>query len=262
MTLDAVISELCERISAEQGAITLDWHDVQQWPDNALQTIINAGLIKPTVKAQSIICPGCEYACFSEVVFYGINQHKSAFIVCDEPEKQADMGRIRVDKQQLKQWQTSIRHFANAIARLLNFDPTQIKPTGAALKLGTLKGIHGRRWLTVINKPLSIELNNAQILVDELLFFNGDELAIDKTRINELLNAKTKTPTKAYQPSTTRREKRRSETAVMHQNWQDQYEYLKQRHPDKSKIWIAGKIAKMDVALGRSLGTIYRVIGG
>ena len=44
----------------------------------------------------------------------------------------------------------------------------------------------------------------------------------------------------------------------MYESWQKEYRALKKKHPSMSDAWYSGKIAKMDVAYGRSVETIRK----
>ena len=54
------------------------------------------------------------------------------------------------------------------------------------------------------------------------------------------------------------RELRKRGTAALHERWQAAYVELKEQHPGKSDSWIAGKIAKLPVADGKSAETICK----
>jgi len=94
--------------------------------------------------------------------------------------------------------------------------------------------------------------------VNELLYVDGGELAIDRLRIDELVDAKPMSVGKAYAPSTDRLEARKLSTQAKYQDWQDAYLLLKTKHPTKSKSWIAGRIARMPVAQGSDSETIRK----
>ncbi len=61
-----------------------------------------------------------------------------------------------------------------------------------------------------------------------------------------------------YTPSNAKREVRKLDTQAMYESWQKEYRELKKKHPNMSDTWYSGKIAKMDIAYGRSVETIRK----
>lgn len=55
-----------------------------------------------------------------------------------------------------------------------------------------------------------------------------------------------------------RREQRKRETQAMYQDWQAEYQRLRESHPGKSKKWCANQIARLEMARGRDSETIRR----
>ena len=86
-------------------------------------------------------------------------------------------------------------------------------------------------------------------------------------RIDEYLVAQRQsdppTPTSAgtsehRQPSTARRELRKQDTQATYEEWRRAYRKLKREHPNKSDVWHAQQISRMDIAQGRLPDTIRK----
>jgi hypothetical protein len=261
MTFNDVFLAYLAHLRAENKAITLSWDAVQQWPDGALDTFLQLGLLIPASTAQSIECDGCENHCFMDVITLPVNDPAltRAFVVCDDAEMQSQMGRITVPLTRLQQWQGSVKQLAKVIAGLLGLkDKITFSANQAVINLGMLKGQNGRRHVTLNCADLSLEINQHAVPVNGVLYFDSKVLVIDQNRIDDLVNRVSLDKGKKYTPSTSKQEARKLATQAMHQDWKDAYIRLNDEYPNKTDRWCADKIAKMDIALGRSPGTIRK----
>ncbi len=91
-----------------------------------------------------------------------------------------------------------------------------------------------------------------------MLFIDGGEITIDRPRIHKLLEVEPLGVGKAYIPSTDKREAGKIATQAKYQDWQDEYESLKERHPTKTKTWCSVRIAKLPIAQGADPETIRK----
>ncbi len=263
MNHNTALQDVLALINASRKPVFISWATVQQWPSGALDYLLKSKLLSPASHAQSIECNACEYQCFMDVLIQ-VNQENStkrAFIVCDVPVMQSQMGRISVPLVQLQQWKTSLPHLARVIAQLLGFDNLGgNSPKSPSIQLGMLKSKNGRRWVSLVNQPLALDINGFKTPLNDLLYIDDGELVIDSVRINALLDSQPLNEHKAYAASTVRREKRKLETQSKYQGWQDKYESLKKEYPAKSKTWYSKKIAKLPIAQGASSETIRRYL--
>lgn len=251
------LSTLIEHVNASDKPVSLGWDEVQQWQDGVLKRFLAAGLLAKDVKAQSLGCTACEQHCFMPV--YQTDDGQRAFIVCDDPEKQEQMGRVQVALERLQQWQASGRQFAWVIAGLLGFESKPVHQKASAnYRLGMLKSEGGRRWVSLTAHPLALEINRHTVPLNDLLYFDGVELAIDQPRIDELLNSALCDSGKTYTPDVSKQEARKLATQAMHQDWHDEYLALKQKHPHRPDTWLSMKIAKLDIAQGKDSETIRK----
>jgi hypothetical protein len=269
--LNTLLQNLSQAIKQGDDQVNYSFADVQQWQAGVLPVLLDFKLIKPVSAAQSIECTGCENNCFMDVISYKvsleINEQPRHYIVCEDSEKQAQMGRIQVPNEQLKQWQLSIKNVALLLAQLLDFDNNKLDVKQNSIRLGMLKSPHhGRKWASLNKQPLALDLSQIQIPLTELFFVDNGKLTIDRARIDAVLAVKQPIKAKDYQSNTDKLEQRKANTKAMHKSWQDEYEKLKRQHPNKpnqpkkTKSWYAYRISKMDIAQGKSKATIQRNI--
>jgi hypothetical protein len=256
MNNSQALTALIEHVSVSDKPASLGWDEVQQWQEGVLERFIMAGLLSKGVNTQSLVCTGCEQDCFMPV--YRTDDKQRAFIVCDNPDKQEQMGRVQVPLERLQQWQASARQFALVISTFLGFESKSLQKTSTSYTLGMLNSDGGRRWVSLTVQPLVLVINRHEVPLNELLYFSGEVLVIDRPRIDELLDLSPDDTGKAYMPDVSRREERKLATEAMYQNWNDEYLSLKQKHPHKPDTWLSMKIAKTSIAQDRDSETIRK----
>ncbi len=261
MPYNAILSALIDELNDVGRVAYISWKTVQKWPETAQETLSKAGLLTAAPDTSSLECQGCEKGCFMDVIVQA-NEAESgrrAFIVCDKPDMQSRIGWVPVSMEHLQQWKTSARQVANVIAGLLGLD---YKPNHqsdqAVFRLGMLKSSKGRRWVSLKIDPLLLEVNGFDLPVSEVLYFEADQMLIDRPRIDDCLNRAPRNVEKHYSPSTNRREARKRETLTMYQDWRDEYQRLRMKHRGMADTWYARKIEKMDIAKGRDSETIRK----
>jgi hypothetical protein len=257
MTFNEVLLELLAKLRAENKPILIGWDAVQLWSEHVFDSFLEFGLLYPASSAQSIECIACENNCFMDIIALPHNDPvlSRAFIICDDAEMQSQIGRVQVPLVRLQQWQSSVKQLARVIADLLDFkDKIEFTANQSTIKLGMLKSSMGRRWVSLNCADLSIVINQHSVPVDDVLYFENQQLFIDRDCIDDLLNRRPLQQDKTYTPSTNKREAKKLETQAMYQDWKDEYLRLKTLHPKRSDIqtWSSKKIAKMDIAKGKS----------
>ena len=253
-----VLSELLSRLEQSNGNIIITWDYVQTWDDGVLVTLLCYELIKPRAKAHSLECLGCEEHCFQEVHF-SQKDSKRAFIICDEPEMQNQMGRIDVPYERLKQWKMDIMLVAKVIAKLLGLNQEiKTEKSDDFIKLGRLNGKYGRHWICLDKHSLSLNVNQKFKPLNEALVFEKEKLILDRFHIDDLINQKNISHSKAYTPSIDKRETRKQQTQAMYEDWKKEFQQMKRKYPKKSDAWISKQISKMGIAQDRSSETIRK----
>jgi hypothetical protein len=264
MTLNDVLLSLLEPTGAKGGTHLVSWDTVQQWPVDALDKMVESGILTTAAPAQSIECRECDNRCFMEIHrLPGADKRPDrAFIVCDDPEMQGQMGRIQIPLVQLQQWKVTALQLARVTAGLLAIECKAEDRHGQTnIRIGMIRGKKGRRWLSLNKSPLTLEINDHRLPLEEVLFFEDEVLTIDRKRIDQLINKAPSTSGKKYKPSTEKRETGKRETEAMHADWQEEYLKLRRKYPPTTRqpdSWIAKQIAKLDIAQGRDSETIRK----
>jgi len=261
MTFNDVLLDVLVRLRAENKPILIDWDAVQYWSEPILDYFLELGLLSPASSAQSIGCISCENHCFMDVITLPHDDPalSRAFIVCDGENMQSQIGRVQIPLVRLQQWQSSVKQLARVIADLLAFkDKIEFSANQSTIKLGMLKSSKGRRWVSLNCVDLSLVINQHSVPVEDVLYFENEQLLIDSDCIDDLLNRETLIQGKAYKPSVNKREAKKLETQAMYQDWKDAYIVLSQSHPSKPKTWCSIQIAKMDIAKGKDSETIRK----
>ncbi|MCU7841661.1 MAG: hypothetical protein KZQ94_20080 [Candidatus Thiodiazotropha sp. (ex Troendleina suluensis)] len=257
LDLNQALTALMAHVDASDAPVSLGLDELQKWRQGVLEAFLGLGLLVKDVKAKSLVCSGCEQQCFIPV--YLTDDEQRAFIVCDDPDRQSQMGRVTIPLARLQQWQASTRQFAEVVAGLLGFDTKpDFHKASASYRLGMLKSKGGRRWVSITVQPLAVEINRQTVPLADLLYFSGESLELDQPRIDELINAIPSDAGKAYTPDTSKREARKLATQAMYQNWNDEYLSLQLKHPGKSDTWYSLQIAKLHIAQGKDSETIRK----
>ena len=261
MTFNDVLLDILVRLRAENKPIVMGWDAVQHWSDNILDCFLQFGLLSRASSAQSIGCISCENHCFMDVITLPHDDPalSRAFIVCDDAEMQSQIGRVQIPLVRLQQWQSSVKQLARVIADLLGFkDKIEFSANQSTIKLGMLKSAKGRRWVSLNCADLSLVINQHAVPIEDVLYFENEQLFIDHDCIDDLLNRPPLQQGKTYTAATNKRDARKLETLAMHQDWKDEYLKIKKSHPNKSKAWCSTQLAKMDIAKGKDSETIRK----
>ncbi|MEX0962939.1 MAG: hypothetical protein WDZ52_02705 [Pseudohongiellaceae bacterium] len=258
--LDIALARLLAALEAGKGKAQLQYDEVQGWGQSATEAFLGYGLIQPVSSANKIECVGCEERCYTDVVLQGQGTDRMrAFVVCEVPHKQAEMGRVAVQLERLQQWAVDSRMLARFMALQLGLEPARVQVTEAGvLRLGMVPSPRGRRWVSLLPSPLALEINQQRVPVNEVLFAGGGEISLDELRIQAMLAKEPEASGKAYTPSTDGRESRKQQTQAMYQDWHDAYVKLIKQHPNRPKTWYAHKISRLEIAKGKSSETIRK----
>jgi len=264
MTLDDLLVEFLEALTASGYTHVVDWRTAQRWPTGALDALIKCGILKKTKQAKSIECYSCENHCFMEVytVAGSDNKPDRAFILCDDSEMQEQMGRIKLPLEQLQQWRITPLQLVNVIAGLMGFK-NKITATDdqTNIRIGSVDGQHGRKFLSINTIPLTLAINGHTIPIDQALYFEDDVLCLDQDGIQYYADNEPKEKKEKYTPSTTVRKTRKDITDAMYADWQRKYREYRRQHPNTkthTDVWVSKQIAKLEIAQGRDSETIRK----
>lgn len=257
-SLSSALNDLLAAIESSKGMVIFGHDAVQQWDEGVLDALAAQGLLKKASTAHSLECKGCEEHCFSDVIVQTRAGKTRAYIVCEVPDKQAEMGRVAVPLERLQQWQSSPLMVALYLARALGLDVDISDATAGMISLGMMQSPHGRRWASLLVESLSLEVNQRTIPLVELLFVEKGAVVLDKLQIQKVLSLNTKPAGKVYSSNTDKREIRKQATEARRQDWLDAHKQLQRQHPGKSKRWYSIRIARLPVGGGRESETIRR----
>ncbi|MBT3046001.1 MAG: hypothetical protein KME53_03525 [Candidatus Thiodiazotropha sp. (ex Clathrolucina costata)] len=264
MTLNDVLLLLLEALDSTGEVHLVGWDIVQQWPGDALGTLLEAGILTDAKPALSVECRECANHCFMDVHQLPGSDKKTAraFVICDDPEMQGQMGRIEIPMERLRQWKVTALQLAKVVAELVSIECKAEDRHGQAnIRIGMVKGKNGRRWLSLNKSPLTLEINDQPLPLEEVLFFEDDTLTIDRVRIDQLIDKAPSSGGKKYKPSTEKREAGKRKTEAMREDWREAYLDMRRKYPDTvrhSDTWVAKQIAKLDIAQGRDSETIRK----
>lgn len=260
MSLQGALNQILTSLEQAQGAVVLGADTVARWDVGDVDALIGAGLLKAASRAQSVVCTGCEHQCFSDVHVSTLRSgHIRAFVVCEMTDMRAQMGRVAIAPDRLRQWQTTPRMLARFLMLKLQLAGEISSPEKSmSIALGMLPGPNGRRWVELVLSPLSLEINRLRAPLNELLDVNEGGIELDGPRVTAMLAHVADSKEKPYTPSIEAREARKLATAAMRQDWRDAHAQLARQHPGKGKRWYSLKIARMPIACNRDAETIRK----
>ena len=143
--LNNLLQDLLARLDTDPGdEIVIYQREVLEWPDGALDALLNAGLLIPLPQASEIYCPGCEEDCWRPVECYPQTATQKAhyFIVCDRLE---ETPRVTIEQAGLQQWQLVCnREKIASVGGMPTIDTSKIKkdaqrkqPRSNSLEIGS-----------------------------------------------------------------------------------------------------------------------------
>lgn len=196
MTESDLLEHIFERLCrADSGEEIFGAEEAAEWPEGALEVLIQSGLLGRAEPAQVIECDGCERNCFMPVYVrpaYG-NRPAHAFISCDKPE---DVGRVPVELRRLEQWRITGEMLAGTMARLLGFSNSPHEDSvGKRWTLGLLKGKeHNGEVRRSVEGGVTLMAAGKSIPLVHALTLNRRALKADKDALLRLVDAATRQP--------------------------------------------------------------------
>ena len=179
-----------------------------------------------------------------------------AFISCD---KRSDISRVTVSLAKLNQWQYTIDFVCKFITNSLELrQSSQSTENPNLINIGIVKGNKRSQMLCLeADGALSLVAGNSRLPLTELIDYHDGAYSLDVAMIRQLVDSAT-TADNRYTPSNVKREVRKLDTQALHESWQKEYRALKKKHRGMSDVWYSQQIAKLDIANGRSAGTIKK----
>jgi len=179
---------------------------------------------------------------------------------------QGRVGKIKVPIEQLQQWRITALQLAKLASNLWGFD-SKIEPQQNTkyIRIGMVKGAHGRKWLLLDPSSLDLETNGHIIPLVDALYFDNGNLQIDREHIQYCAEHAPRDHKKPYSPSTIKQEARKLNTAARDEDIRQAYLDIRKKHPWSSlhtDPWVAKRIHKLEIAQGVSVPRIIRIMKG
>lgn len=256
MMLEDVFKELLGYLIAEKDFV-IGWNQMRHWPDGTVDCLVTAGLLNPRNLATDIECAGCFEQCLMPVNVQG----ERFFVMCGDP----DFGRVKIPIERLQQWQISRAGLAKWFAKGLSIkDKPELDKSTGDYKIGNFKASKqiGSLFLGFAD-TVALKTGGHVLPLIEVFEIVTGGIEIDKVSVGNLVDMPVAVEKKPrYQPSDIRRENKKLTTAQRNKKWQSICLKLKKENPGKSDTWISQRIAKMDIADGKSSETIRRNMTG
>lgn len=231
--------------------------ELRGWPERAVAAMKAQKLLVKARAAASTICPGCEQQCAMPVNVPSEGSGRpDAFVVCD---KRADIGRVPIPAEQLRQWRSDEEALCRFVADRLGLRRTSTAlPVPELLNIGVARGT--RRTQMVALRPAgepSIVVAENLLPVSEVVVFERGSFGLDREAIVRLVDAASTTDER-YTRTTARRDARKLDTQQIHEQWQRAYRKLRREHPGESDTWYSRKIAKSETGKRYAAETIRK----
>lgn len=254
MTPQAALTELLERLGAQQGAaVHIGGDELNTWPADAVAAMKSARILVKTRPASSIVCPGCERECVMPVhIFPSENGRPArAFIACDKPE---DMGRIEVELGALEQWRTTDEALVGAVARLLGFTNSPKRDdTSKRWTLGPLAGKEIRGAVTFsIENGVVLALAGKSIPLAHVLALGGLVLRADKEALLRAVEGDTQEPASGVGSQAWRKQKAKTAAQVRHDKPGGSHDMQERMRA----AWASGKYTSRDRCAEEECGAL------
>lgn len=261
MHIDQVLVLLLNSLSLQKNKVMLSWQAVNLWQEDTLNLLLENKLVVPAVKAINIQCQGCEKHCCVDVTEHKYPHRTLYYALCEDPYMHEDMGRMQILPEQLKQWKISIKQVAVVISEKLKLSKDiSYRAEQKTINLGFLKSKLGRKSILLNIETLALVVNQQELLITDILYFEDNKLVLDMVKINHALNLKQVPRNKKTASNTDKKVQRKAATQAKYLSWQDEYERLKRKYPNKTKAFYAQKISMLPIAQGGSEANIIRVL--
>ena len=192
LTFDAVLVELLDRMRALRGgAVEVSAADLRGWPSAAGAALQAAGLLVPGPPAASIVCSGCEEACWRPVhVVVRASGEAAAFVLCHLRD---DIDRVPVALDDLARWRLTVQSLADGMAGLLGGGAaTTLGGAAGRYRLGFVQGKKQNRAVLHLRADevgLRLVLAGHVLEVQDTLVLRDGRLAFDQRLLARCVDA-------------------------------------------------------------------------
>ena len=157
------------------------------------------------------------------------------------------------------QWRCDADAVCGFIAASLGLRRSDQHPADAGLlNIGMASGDKRSQMLSLRDDgELALVAANNAVPLAELVGYRDGEYSVDGDMIRQLVDSAT-TANPRYTPSNARRETRKLDTQARYESWRKAYRDLKKKRRNMTDVWYSQRIAKMNIANGRSAETIRK----
>ena len=253
MNENEFLTVILNKVAMESSGIaTISTFDLEEFKIDDVTLFEKLNLITKSNPATHLVCYECDDNCFAPVSIYPENQFspETIFMTC-----QNGMGRIPVNAHDLNQWQVSTRQIAQTVATLCGYSKAPTQKNGL-WQIGLIEGKHAGMLCLDFYAEDGVQcvINEQRVPLVEVMIFNGTQYRLDIERLKKMATV----GVQAQGKFSLQREIGKSKTQLQYTAWQEEYEEIKARHPEKTDTWIAKQIQKSDVANGRDWQTIKK----
>jgi len=184
---DAFLADLLDRVAAMNGRpVFFSREELAEWPEEVVRTLQEKGFLRKAPFSRTTPCDGCEEQCVMPVHVPAASD--SAYIICD---RRDDVHRIEIPAARLRQWTSSLKILASAIARLLELRPSSsaLLDDGRRANPGVLRGHRHSSHVDLLindNGQLLVSLAGHEVPLIEILRLKGNTIVVDRSRLMHL----------------------------------------------------------------------------
>jgi len=244
-----------------QARTVIGADEIARWPSDALQVLVEAGILKAWRPAATIICHGCEERCLRQVFILPTE--------AAEPERTgwtcdlfSDKGPFVCTTDALQRWSMSRNALAKFIGRLLGLEIKSSDREARRVRYDPIRiGCELRSLSVEFADSAVVLIGSSRIPLLDLLEWTEAGIAVDREALQVCINSSgaNKSSNKSYQPSVAVRDDKKLSTEVRNRSLQREVDRLAKEHPRLSKEQLAAKAASSTVGKGMTASRIARV---
>ena len=150
--------------------VIIGFPTIADWADGFLAGCLQARLFMVADQASTLVCPGCQESCITEVI--GSDLDNGPFIFCDQPHAH---GRIEFEKLFLDQWKCSRRLVAVFVAHELGQRIARFDDLSGRTEFGLNRSL-GVKVTLEFNKTAILLIGDQAYELIDLLCFSGKRI--------------------------------------------------------------------------------------
>lgn len=257
--LRSVIVRTCEPGDLQEEFFS--YHDVKDWPAGVIEGLIEAGLLRPALIAESVPCPGCEERCLRPLVLAS-SSATAARVALIDCHMFTDRGPFEIATQQREQWTSRRQFIAEFFSRAAKLAIKDRDPQWRRVKLQDVEVSGARRSVSMeLLGEASLVVGSSRFALADFLDWDGCTIKVDHRAIEDLVlcSPDLQLGGKRHQHSTVVREDSRVLTQLRNRRLQRLIDDFAWQHPKLSKLQLAKLVERSGKADGVKATTIARI---